>query len=146
VQQAISVKTSGIKALDIIKMYNLQLEYQRSCQKFSIKKKTGNNTFVNIFCAFKKNTIFSEKLRCKNFLCKIKNCWAGDFCNLVYHLSVKARKNCTTTIVMATEIDYVTLLLCVHMFKCKSEEIMSFGWFLGIVLVEARSPQLIKII
>jgi hypothetical protein len=47
-------------------------------------------------------------------------------------LSVNARKNCTTTFVMATEIDYVTLLLCVDMFKCKSEEIMSFGCFFWI--------------
>jgi hypothetical protein len=38
-----------------------------------------------------------------------------------------------TKIVMATEIDYVTLLLCVDMFKCKSEEIMSFGCFFWII-------------
>jgi hypothetical protein len=36
-------------------------------------------------------------------------------------------------------------LLCFDMFLMQTEEIMSFG-FLGMVLVEARSPQSMKII
>jgi hypothetical protein len=60
----------------------------------------------------------------------------------------------TYIFVMGTEIDYVTHYCCgLTCFECKSEEkfgkIISFGCFfgfLGIVLVEARSPRSMKII